>query len=345
MSYRYCESYEKLSLIFNGRIDIPGARVVALCCEMIPGMPNIPFQGTPQEILQNFIGMSAAINAECRNITDDRKRVFTAGCLGCVRFRETENVPKSDGLIHYVNISSYPAPCQSKCFYCWVHDWDERFTPAAKIGYDKMLDTIELAERCGLITDETQYQISSGEIAIHPYRDRLMRLIGNKRAHILTNCMKFDADIAANLHNNPNSQINLSIDSGTPATWAKVKGVDNFETVMENLTKYYVACGRPGQITLKYIIFPGINDNYEDFVSLMEIMKVLEVNEVSISRDGRVKYAGDDEYKVNLLGATAYLVAICRKNNFVADISYSFSIDEQKEINLQADEILQKDLI
>ena len=77
-------------------------------------------------------------------------------------------------------------------------------------------------------------------------------MVKGKTANFYTNAFVFDEDIAQNMHNNPNSFINLSIDAGTPQTWKKVKGFDNFDKVTDNLVKYYVNCARPGQITLKY---------------------------------------------------------------------------------------------
>ncbi len=345
MSYRYCDKFGQASLTFNGRIDVPNAPVMAICCEMIEGMPTIPFGGSPESILQNFIGLCSLIDNECRTIMDDKQRVYTAGCMGCKNFIETDEAPsKWDGLIHSVNISSYPAPCQSHCFYCWVHDWDERFTPQARAGYEKMIGVINLAEKVGLINSSVKYQVSSGEIAVHPYRMELLKLVKGKPCRFCTNCMKYDSDIAQNLHDNPQSSINLSIDSGTPETWAKVKGVDNFETTIENLTKYYMASISSGQITIKYIVFPDINDNYADFVSLMEILKVLEVKELSISRDGRVKYNADKEYRIKLLGGVAYLSALCLKNGIKPYYGSSFAQTEILEINDQIEEIIQKDL-
>lgn len=45
-----------------------------------------------------------------------------------------------------------------------------------------------------------------------------------KRAVFYTNCIKFDEAVARNLHDNPDSAINLSIDAGTPQTWKRSRG-------------------------------------------------------------------------------------------------------------------------
>lgn len=208
-----------------------------------------------------------------------------------------------------------------------------------------MFQTLELAERRRCIAEDAVWSVASGEVAVHPDRDRIIKLFEGKRAHFLTNCMKYDEGIAKNLADNPGAAINLSIDSGTAKTWARVKGVDNFDQVMENLSRYYVAGGgRPGQVTLKYIVFPGVNDNYEDYAALMEIMKAIQVEKLAISRDVRVKYNAKDEYKANLMGATAYLAAMCQKNQIAVEMD-PFSGEEQAEIRQLVEEILEKGLI
>ena len=69
----------------------------------------------------------------------------------------------------------------------------------------------------------------------------------------------------------------LSIDCGTPETWRKIKGFNNFDKAIENLEKYREYTTRPNQIRFKYIILPGINDSADDYEGLIEIMKRLDI--------------------------------------------------------------------
>lgn len=146
------------------------------------------------------------------------------------------------------------------------------------------------------------------------------------------------------LHENPRSAINLSIDAGIAQTWKTVKGVDNFETITENLVKYRQKSLHSGQITLKYIILPDINDTYEDYTSLMEIMKVLEVKHLTLARDTRIKYQLGTQEKDKLLGAVAYLAALCHKNGITNDM-FTFTPGERQQVAQLAAEVLQKNLI
>lgn len=339
MSYRGCSLIQASALNINGRMET-GDPVISLCCENLPSIPKIGFQGTAEDTLRAFVGESVLVSVECACSPKDSQRHFTAGCLQCARFREGDY--RTDGRIHYVNLSMYPAPCQSRCIYCSVHKEDQSVNnDAARAAYEKLFDMLELAERCGILAPNATWQVSSGEIAIHPYRERIMNLVRGKRAMFYSNCMKFDEDVAQNLHDNPKSAINLSIDAGTPDTWKKIKGVDNFDKVTENLARYYAQSARPGQITLKYIVLPGINDIYEDYQSLMEIMKVLEVKHLTLSQDSRKKYSMNRKERTELLGAAAYLLAMCHKNGISNDM-FSYSQEEQKEAVRLAAEILRR---
>ena len=116
-----------------------------------------------------------------------------------------------------------------------------------------------------------------------------------------SNCFKFDEKIAANLGKIPGSFINLSIDSGTPETWKKVKGYDNFHDVLENVREYSANAIRSEQILFKYILMPGINDSYADYLGCIDLMKGLGLKRLDISRDIRKTYTDDATFRNKLI--------------------------------------------
>lgn len=342
MSYRCCSLISRFALNVNGRIDTEEP-VLSLCCEGIPNIPRIPFFETAEDSLRAFVGEGLLAAVECASVKDDSQRYFTAVCVNCSQFLEGDY--RISPQITYVNLSMYPAPCQSQCIYCNVHCEDQSVTSeAARTAYEQLFDMLNLAECSGILSPKAVWQISSGEITIHPYHDRIMKLVQGKQAMFYTNCMKYDEAVAQNLHDNPNSAINLSIDSGTRETWKKVKGHDNFDRVLENLVKYRAASARPGQITLKYIIMPDINDIYEDYLSLVEIMKGVDVKHLTLSQDTRDKYQLSEEERTKRTGAAAYLLALCHKNGITNDM-FVYSKEMRTETIQLANEILNKGLV
>lgn len=342
MKFASCEQINNLYINFNGRIDTE-EKVVALCCEGLRDIPGIPFTGTPEEILQRFIGLRTMIVSESQKNAQHKteQHICTAGCAGCANYRVAEHTV---GLFsNYVNLSMYPSPCQCRCIYCGVpKQW--RDAPEIHEAYQKLFAVLDLGLKTGVIQQDAIWQVSCGEITIHPYRERILDLVRGRRAVFYTNCFLYDNDIGQILHENPRSAINLSIDAGIAQTWKTVKGVDNFDTITENLVKYRQNSLHSGQITLKYIILPDINDTYEDYISLIEIMKVLEVKHLSLSRDVRTKYQPGTQEKDKLLGAAAYLAALCHKNGITNDM-FTFTPGERHQIVQLAAEVLQKNLI
>jgi hypothetical protein len=335
---------ENFFLNFNGRID-KGEKCLTQCCESINNIPGTALFDSPQQTMECFMRNRAELIAESVRFSllggSDDERRFTAGCAKCANYIEGE-YGSFDGLIHYINLSMYPAPCQCKCIYCDVHCSENGvFNQQLHAAYyEKLFDALCYAETNGLIAPNATWQISSGEIAIHPYKDRIMDLVRNHTASFYTNCFIFDEKIAANLAQNPRSVINLSIDSGMPETWHRIKGVDNFAAVTENLVKYLNSSSRPGQITLKYIVLPGINNSLGDYLSVIEIMKILKVSHMTISRDTNEKYAHDEKANENLISAAGYFAALLHKNGMTMDM-FTYSPTEREQVVAFANSLLQ----
>jgi wyosine [tRNA(Phe)-imidazoG37] synthetase (radical SAM superfamily) len=344
LKYRSCRWIEAFSLMFMGRIDT-GGRCMALCCEKAD-IPGTAFCESARDSVENFRRMRTELIAESMRIESlddaDEAREFTASCAKCANFQRGD-FGKSDGRIHYINLSMYPAPCQCKCVYCSIHKRkeDKRLNKRLHSAYyEKLFDILSYAESAGYIAPDARWLVASGEITIHPYKDRILEWVKDRAVQFFTNGFLFDEGIASILSANPSAAIILSIDSGTPETWREVKGVDNFNTVTDNLVKYHGRCSRPGQITLKYIVLPGVNNTLADYRSIIEIMKVLKVGHLSISRDTRIKYTLDAEARETLISACGILVAIVYKNGMAFDLSV-YLPEERERIVVFAHELLQ----
>jgi wyosine [tRNA(Phe)-imidazoG37] synthetase (radical SAM superfamily) len=344
LKYRSCGWIEAFSMMFVGRIDT-GQRCMTMCCEE-DGAPGIALCESARDSVENFRRVRAELIAEFMRIESlgdaDEARKFTASCAKCAFF-QMGDFGKSDGRIHYISLSMYPAPCQCKCVYCDVYKRKEnmRLNKRQHSGdYEKLSDILSYAESAGYIAPDAKWYVTSGEITIHPYKDRILEWVKDRVVQFFTNCFLFDEEIASILSANPFAAIHLSIDSGTPETWREVKGVDNFNTVTDNLVKYHGRCSRPEQITLKYIVLPGVNNTLADYRSIVEIMKVLKVGHLAISRDMRTQYTLDAEARETLISACGILVAMVYKNGMTFDLIF-YSLEERERIAVFAHELLQ----
>ncbi len=73
--------------------------------------------------------------------------------------------------------------------------------------------------------------------------------------------------------------VRSSFDAGTPETYAKIKGVDCFEKMLENIRHYLQA--PYFVLNPKYLFQPGINDNERDVENFAQICEELQVDLVT----------------------------------------------------------------
>lgn len=167
--------------------------------------------------------------------------------------------------------------CNCRCIYCSQSE-------TAFKGSDQILDGYEI--HC-ILSDEFGAAIefvclTDGEITVLPHRDKLLNLIIEKgwSAMVATNALLYNDDVAAIL-STQFSVLNVSLDAGTAETYHKVKGVNAFSKVVSNLERYAETKGR---IELKYILLPGLNDNFDDVNGFIKIAVSLKAYRVYLSR-------------------------------------------------------------
>lgn len=352
--YYSCNSLENCELIFSGNI-ISENNLKFCCGNHIDRIPFIECQESKELTMKKFMKRRKAMIIENRIFSimgnnEAESRFFTRECMRCYKYK-LKDWGKSDDLIHKIIIGKTPSPCQLKCIYCEHHKnkISQNYKKQIHIKYLKeIINMIEWVQNNGMLANDIRYSLSGGEITIHPDKKMIYNIVNNKICSFISNCLIYDEYIVANLAANPESRINFSIDSGTPETWYKVKGINNFEKVLENFAKYAKSRRKPEQIYLKYIILPGINDNLKDYYGVLEIIKKNEIKQLHISRDFKNVFHnifGTDSDK-NLTEAAGYLVALLIKNkiNYIL-AEDAYSQHEHEQIILFANEVLESNKI
>lgn len=184
-----------------------------------------------------------------------------------------------------------------------------------------------------------------------PVQKAIYELACGDTPMFFSNLFIFDEDIARELHDNPRAKINFSIDAGTAETWHKVKGVNNFYRVLENLNAYLQAAQNADQVILKYIIFPGINDSDEDFLSLTEIVKALKIKRLIFARDMMV-YANskaaidalsvDGVFDSKIIESAARFLAVCTLCGVPVETLSDYTRQERQAVLALAQEIVNR---
>jgi len=258
-------------------------------------------------------GYSAAIDEflRLREETVESLQNGTAKyCQGCSYLKEMYCAEK-----YYIsdlaNGGSDIPYCNLKCVYC--HGAKRQYLdmkPKVSKYFQEVVKELESRE---LISPEhTTLTMGDGEVAIMPFRNELYALAEKYNSQIFTNASVYSEEIA-NLLSEHSTRINVSVDCGTKESFLKIKGVDAFETVKQNLIMY----GKTGgNIILKYIFLPSINDNDEDFKGFIQLCKDAGVFHVRLSYDYTQDYS---VLKERLMEKILRFTDMLRKESFVVD--------------------------
>ena len=314
--YRGCSDIIGGTLVFTSHIG-EVKNCMTPCCHM--SMMNLATEllDDPESTVNNFFKFRHNLNNENKKLAEENnnERNYTADCIDCPKYIVNEWDDVSDTLC-YVSLAMAPAPCQSKCMYCAHLSKDNSLSDESKDAYERLIKLLKYMKEKNIITKDTTIQVASGEITIHPYKDQILEIVNGLNVKFFSNCFKFDQGIADHLRGNPQSSINLSIDSGTASTWKKVKGFNNFNRVVSNLRKYYNYCDQVNhqQIELKYIVMPEINTQTQDYNGIIKIMKDLNVKELIISREFSVYYQPSTKEYETLYENIITLASLCKIN-------------------------------
>jgi len=211
-------------------------------------------------------------------------------CKGCCHIKNDE---WDEGeYINSITISHFSV-CNADCIYCSNNlEREERTNEVYKI-----MPFLRYMKENGIIKEGVELHIGGGEFTIYPEMDELLKEFGtNKFAKIFvpTNVVKYSETLNEALIKG-NTFIICSLDAGTRNTFKKLKRIDAFNQVIENLKKYSEKAAY--QITLKYIIVPTYNDNMSEYKNFVKIAKELGINCIRTDIDAR--YARSLNHKID----------------------------------------------
>mgnify|MGYP000299703919 FL=1 len=167
-------------------------------------------------------------------------------------------------------------------------------------------DIIKKILSAEMVDIEKQVIYSSGEISIQPNVDKILDLIQGFELSIFTNASVYNKRIHE-IIKKKNCSLLISVDSGTRETFKKVKGVDLFEQVWENIGRY---ASDNGNVILKYILMSS-NYGIEDLNGFIEKCKQYGIKHLRISRDW---YYNGGEIENGVVKASLLLIRKAKKS-------------------------------
>ncbi|MDR0498324.1 MAG: radical SAM protein [Holophagales bacterium] len=261
---------------------------------------NIQAVGKIKEDVQNYY-------AHCGQLRDDLNKGKLTSCTGCPSLRLG---PSSEELaINVVCLGSGmpgATKCNFNCFYC-VHGLNYE-----KKGYgrrDELDNILEILQYFAKNEDLHFLNYAAAEITISPYRAEILKLLKeNKWRGVFNSNASCYIEELKDLLSEKDFYLLVSLDSGTPDTFAKLKGVDAFHKVVDNLKKY---ASSGGLIRLKYVVLNDINCGKADLNGFIAIAKSLNAM-IAFSWDIRSNYTS---YSDGQYDAISYMVRQCISSN------------------------------
>ncbi len=232
-----------------------------------------------------------------------------AFCKGCTSLKTEEfnNFIKYESFKFSVVNNAYFHRCNVRCIYCDA--LFERNENDVSFILDNFFeeDTID---------EETHIIHAYGEPTIHKNFSKYIKQALKLNAYndIYSSGLLFNDEIYAGLLSNK-TMLNISIDSGTPETYKKIKGIDGFKTVCENIKRY---CETGGNVQIKYIVF-SYNSSREDIDGFINMCIESNVKNVVISAEIQASIYRNQKiawsFGENEVNACIYLLNACKANN------------------------------
>ena len=192
---------------------------------------------------------------------EHRKGNLMPNCVGCV-FLEEKEWDEED----YINFLqfNYWVACNSKCTYCYEVQNRKIFEKIKP--YNTVPVIKEMIEK-KILRPGGEVSFGGGEPTIAPEFEELINLLtenGFRNMRIHSSGIKFSHAIENAIKKGVLNVV-ISVDAGCEKTYKKVKNVNAYKKVLDNMKKYAAANkNHYGLMTSKYIIIPNVNDNRKE---------------------------------------------------------------------------------
>ena len=162
--------------------------------------------------------------------------------------------------------------CNAKCIYCAFAYYRNEHQL-----YNVLPIMNQLIEE-NILSQNAHVCFSGGEPTISEEFELLFSKMSSyvdSQLEVLTSGIKYSESIANAFINNK-VKLLISLDSASPDVYKKVKLVDAFDKVINNIKTYIkYSNNAKSSITLKYIIIDGVNDDINEICKFLDLSSSL----------------------------------------------------------------------
>lgn len=274
MKYKSCHLLEHGIYFYYDSIQV--------CC-FLTGKESKPFYIT-KDYKGEKIDWEKLVEFK-RNIREDHKKgIIHPNCQGCFNLEE-KDWDDSDTINNFY--ISHWTKCNCNCNYCYT-EHDKNFFNSHQ-EYKMMPILREMLDK-NIMDFKGYLAFGGGEPAVLDEFDDIVNLfLENNVRSIVTNSsgIKFVESIAKGLSTGK-LDVTVSVDSGSKETYEKIKGLNAYDKVIENLKRYVNSQGEyQDKVRSKYIIIPETNDNIDEIEKWLKTSCEIGIKEVVIDVEGK----------------------------------------------------------
>jgi hypothetical protein len=312
--YNSCHSLEHDFIISTDGIE---------CCCRLGTLrnesPRVLWDETIEKTIYNFFTKRDQLIADLQVVGKKTQ------CTGC---SELKNAYWDINRKVEVIAISPSFPCQLSCNYCsvlsnakYLAKYPEVQERVKKINVKAIIEYLECK---GKIALKEPIQVSAGEISIHPQKREILASLSKYPLQIFSNCVIYDEQISK-LSARPGSFLNISLDSGISETYYRVKGLDVFAKVLNNIRRYKK---EGANISMKYIILSE-NCGKDDLNGFIDFCKEIKIQAVNIACDISADHAN---LPIEIVDAAIYIAKRGRNDGINVTILPYFGNENMKKI-------------
>jgi len=259
-------------------------------------------------------------NYPAERIEESRKKLIAQlnapDCEWCQNCPELEmrDWPERDGKLKSLVLNHF-RECTLDCCYCGIgrkeyqKEWRNR---KDRYSFFPVLQDII---NQGLLHEDAMFHWGGGEPAITKDFDALVDTIDGMKLRQLinTNATVFSPALENTLRHGL-ATCQISVDSGTPETYARIKGRDLHGKVWENIRRYVSV---EPNVAIKYILMEGNNSEEEVLAFIRKCLNV-GVRKINISLNNRD--LREDSVTVQTIKAAALMQIVAEQNGISANV-------------------------
>lgn len=220
-------------------------------------------------------------------IENCKQNKFPEACKDCPSLEERD----WDETLGFIDVSiSNRTKCGCNCTYCIISDGGKDEIKKylnTRSTYDVKPLLNQLREN-NMFKPGCHFIIGGGECAEYPKGELkwLIDFIFDQKGSIefLSAGITYSEDIYKALKEGE-SKLKVSVDAGTKKVYEQIKRVKGFDAVWKNLKKYIQATknNNNAEVTIKYIIIPGVNDNIKEAKEFIKNCKKVKCSSIEIN--------------------------------------------------------------